>query len=162
MTLQYNGMTLDINGNKYSTTTMDSYITEEIKTNFNIIHDTITYNIKPNHKNGSFSNTYKLYLYYKQTNPCSILEIYCKYDILTTEMNIIGELYHGQLQKRSIPIHYIFYIILNFENITYHIAIDTSLKCQTNIQFYIETSDEQLIKLLQNRYVCKKINNSNY
>jgi len=162
MTLQYNGMILDINGNKYSATTMGSHITEEIKTHFNIINYTIMYNIKPNYKNGSFSNTYKLYLYYKPTNLCSILEVSCGYEILNTEINIIGELYHGQLQKISIPLHYIFYIIIHFENIIYHVAIDTSLKCQTNIQFYIETSYEQLIQLLIIRYNCKKINNLKY
>lgn len=162
MTLQYNGMTLDINGNKYCATTMDLHITEEIQINLNIIHDIIVYNIKPNYKNVSFSNTYKLYLYYKPTHLCSILEVCCGYDILNTEMNIIGELYQGPLQKGSVPIHYIFYIIYNIYNITYHIAVDTSLKCQTNIQFYIENTYEQLIQLLIIRYNCKKINNSTY
>ena len=77
-------------------------------------------------------------------------------------MNIIGELYHGPLPKSSLPIHYICYIIYNIDDITYHIAIDTSLKCQTNIQFYIETSYEKLIQLLTIRYNCKKINNSTF
>ena len=159
--LQYNEMTLAIQGNKYSVTTMTEeplvYLTE-----FNIIHDTIAYNIKTNYKNGSFSNTYKLYLHYKPTNVCSILEVYCSYDTLYTEMNMTGELYHGPLSKISIPIHYICYIIYNCGDIIYHIAIDTSLRCQTNIQFYIETSYEQLIQLLTKRYNCNKINNSKY
>ena len=164
-TLHYNTMTLEINANKYSCTTIETEITEQIRNQLNIIHEMITYNIKPNYKNGSFSNTYKIYLHYKPTTttiPCSILEVYCDYETLYTDMNIIGELYHGPLPKMSIPIHYIFYIIYNFENITYHVAIDTSLKCQTQIQFYIETSYEQLIKLLTIRYNCKKINNSTY
>jgi len=164
-TLQYNGMTLAIQGTNYSITTMamDTPTMLDKMNEFNIIHDSIKYNIKPNYKNGSFSNTYKLYLHYKPINPCSMLEVCCDYDtIIYKEMNIIGELYHGQLLKMSMPIHYIFYIIYNLDNITYHVAIDTSLKCQTYIQFYIETSYEQLLQLLIVRYNCKKINNLKY
>ena len=161
-TAKYNEMNLTIYGTNYSITTLDLLNINHLLSEFNIIHDHIVYNIKPSFKKCSFTNAYPLYLHYKRHYPCSILEVYCKRDLLFTDMNIIGELYHGCLSNLSLPIHYICYIIHNIDNITYHIAIDTSLRCKVNIQFYVANSYEILIQLLQIRYLTAKIKNSTY
>jgi hypothetical protein len=161
-TTQYNEMNLTIYGTNYSITTLDPCSQSHIISEFNIIHEHIVYNIKPSFKKCSFTNAYQLYVHYKRHYPCSILEVYCKRDVLFTDMNIIGELYHGRLSNLSIPIHYICYIIHTIDNITYHIAIDTSLRCKVNLQFYVETSYDKLIQLLQIRYLSTKIKNSIY
>lgn len=163
-TLTYNEMNLTIYGKNYSITTLEPSVIDphQLISEFNIIHENIVYNIKPSFKTCSFTNTYKLYLHYKKYYVTSILEVYCKRDILYMDMNMIGELYHGCLSNHSIPIHYICYIITTIDNVTYHIAIDTSLKCKVQIPFYVESSYENLITLLKIRYLSNKINNSTY